>query len=201
MFLTGLAALSFLASLATVALWLRSYRCRDRLSIRHALEFIDRSKTIESVGGRIILSSDTTRHLGQNPSSEEYTFHQQTQKLASGEASLMVQSNDRLLASQGWGRWGFGSLKTSFIQNTHGNWDRLPSNDVVEDNYEKLVVPDWAVLLGTLIIPIKWALPVVRGRRSFQSGQCRGCGYDLRATPDRCPECGTIPPKREVTSN
>jgi hypothetical protein len=57
-----------------------------------------------------------------------------------------------------------------------------------------LVLPDWSVALGSLI-PAGWLMTrmrIVRQRDRRQNGLCLSCGYDLRATPVRCPECGLV---------
>jgi hypothetical protein len=56
------------------------------------------------------------------------------------------------------------------------------------------------VLVTLVAVPIVAARPwdpnrERRWRQSTPIGICAVCGYDLRATPHRCPECGTIPPK------
>ena len=52
----------------------------------------------------------------------------------------------------------------------------------------------FAVVLAA-VLPVIWCVTHVRSRRRNRFGHCRHCGYDLRATPDRCPEWGGFRPK------
>ena len=52
--------------------------------------------------------------------------------------------------------------------------------------------PLWLPLAIFLILPAWWVIRLIRSLRRQQTGHCVVCGYDLRATPDRCPECGNV---------
>ena len=59
-----------------------------------------------------------------------------------------------------------------------------------------LSVRPWLPTLLAAVLPAVWVVRFRRARRARREGLCPGCGYDLRATPDRCPECGAVPAGR-----
>ena len=62
-------------------------------------------------------------------------------------------------------------------------------------------VPHWALLLASAILSILPAAWLIRDRERqwrIKHGLCLKCGYDLRASKERCPECGAAIPVERV---
>src|SRR4051794_22769299 len=104
--------------------------------------------------------------------------------------------------------WDDGSLAIGIIHPApdparHRNWERgfigyrqAPIYDYfraqgVELGFVYAVyAPMWMLITLAFLPPSVWMLVQLRERYRVKEGHCSKCGYDLRATPDRCPECG-----------
>ena len=56
-----------------------------------------------------------------------------------------------------------------------------------------IFIPYWVLATLFAVAPIHFAIDLLRRRQRLRAGFCVVCGYDLRATPERCPECGAAP--------
>ena len=70
----------------------------------------------------------------------------------------------------------------------HHRWARDANGSVVAG----VVFPAWAAAAALALLPAGRLTLAIRRRRRKRDGHCKHCGYDLRATPERCPECGMV---------
>ena len=71
------------------------------------------------------------------------------------------------------------------------NW--FPFSYNTSDYDFMLAAPYWPLIAMASLPLAAWSISLhrrLRASRRLHKGQCVRCGYDLRASKDRCPECG-----------
>ncbi len=81
-------------------------------------------------------------------------------------------------------------------QNTWGTYEErrlVLGEGTTVGTFSGIIFPAWLAVLALAWLPALRLLTYFRRRQKQREVQdfCRICGYDLRATPDRCPECGS----------
>jgi hypothetical protein len=164
-------ALSLLLFIAVCIIWVRSYWRNDYVArVTNAIGSDGRPyyevRGISSQVGRITLYF--SYHGGGSYVGPETSF---TSRIADSSAINDI----------GWQvapeRKHFGILR--WYRSSHKHSSGVDTNECVQVSY-------WFLALTTSLVSVlAW-----RARSRFPSSCCAKCGYDLRATPDRCPECG-----------
>ena len=164
----ALSILSLLLCLATAALWVRGYWRMDAAGWRRAVAPGEPEWWfgLSSAGGRLMVFGAL------------YPPPAAPQRLPGGWYWHSYDNTPiRYAGGPFANRWGFGLISTE-------------AADVRERG---IVLPAWAATVFFALLPAIRLASIIRRRRLMAEGHCLRCGYDLRATPERCPECGQFP--------
>ena len=66
-----------------------------------------------------------------------------------------------------------------------------PSDDRIRVVHSAALIPWWVVSPPLAVLPALWLRRRLVARRRRATGRCLACGYDLRHSPEKCPECGS----------
>jgi hypothetical protein len=158
---------SLVLCLAVVVLWARSYWLYDLFGWRQPPRPDGDRVFVDLVSGAGGVAMEVSRH----PSGRAKRYPGDGWYWVTPVPFRMVYASDK-----GRTRWGFA-------------FDRLEGPF---GPYTLIIFPLWLPAALFAALPVARGALFVRRRRRVGEGCCRKCGYDLRATPDRCPESGTI---------
>ena len=193
-FIATLTLFMLLLAAALAGLWARSYHAKDRLIWNRPVHAGNSSSSIElaSSRGRLCLSWDRLVLVGPAPAvarhmAEPYPF-------GIGWKWLVGQPADGLEFFEPesfWTRLGFGfhamrkaDIAPSPMSGIVASYDRTRVQIPIWLAVALAGIPSWG-----LVRAIKHRL---RKHRRLAANLCLDCGYDMRATPERCPECGKV---------
>jgi hypothetical protein len=177
----SLTALSLLLCLTTVVLWVRSYVAHDALLFgRDRAYWIMPQRGVLHFGSHerfIAPSGWTPRDIGTVGRLSSFSTHWYAR---------FVQNDTKMGTHWTWGRFGIArEVSANFTY-------PLLGLDSVSRTH-RLQIPLWSFALSLMVPPMIKAKRHITARRRAALSRCMRCGYDLRATPARCPECGTEP--------
>jgi hypothetical protein len=188
-----LAAVSLLLCVAIATLWVSSFWFYPEVSIQHEFwaddqhwiikdGFLRFRRNVSDVGWAVTREDFTAAGTSQRVGGLD-KFHREHSRSSEFRWALFSISPTQLekIGPDKTLRFRSDQTTTSYRgqTNTFSQW-QFP-----------LVLP--AAVALSLTMPLIWLKRYQRRRRRHLSGHCVVCNYDLRATPDRCPECGTVP--------
>lgn len=186
---TAAAFLSLVLCIAIVSLWIRSRKTDDRIT-HYGPEYI---RAFASDSGRIVVSRTDNRWVKAAVYIPKLMAADPTFAEAARQEPQALRTLQ--LAEPHWERNAFPAFdptKSMILSSSllGFGYARAISGDTIEGGIW-IVVPYWALTILASILPAIWTLHLVRQVRRKRLGHCTVCGYDLRASKDRCPECGT----------
>jgi hypothetical protein len=185
--LNWLTVLSLVLCVASIVTWTRSFRWVEGVTFLRQHEGGEPWRSITAVG---TLGGFVGLHCFEDHPGATRTASAGYQK-ERFDGREFQQLLDHLAGPgsvwHGGRRWG---VYYCWFDEPYGPWSRgLTYRDTF------VLVPCWMLVVLFAALPAARFAWARRRRLRDERGLCPSCGYDLRATPDRCPECGAIPAK------